>query len=417
MKSICFSKLFGLAAVAVCTFLTLACNKEDIPDNEDNQRVDIVLTKSQQAVMDNGNTFAVNLFKALSEKQEDKNVFVSPLSASVCFAMLANGAQGETRSEILSALGYGNSTMQDVNEYYKLILPSLLSADKLTTISSANSLWISNVLPILDSYTSSIKDVFDAELYNVDFCSQSTLPNINSWCAAKTDNMIPSLLASLDPNSVLVLVNALYFKGIWANKFNKSDNADNYFICSDATKVKTTFMHQTSEFASMVTDEAALCTMPYGNGAYNMFVIMPTRGTKMTDFIDRLTVDRLNEYYASQTGHSVCLSFPKFKTEYDTEDMLIPVLKQMGMELPFTALADFSPITSTGDLSVSEARQKAVINVDEEGTTAAAATYIGMVNSAFGPTETIEISFDRPFIYIIRETSTGAILFMGVKNE
>ena len=398
---------------APCLLIVQSCS---IFEGEGNELQYIPLTKSEEGVRDVTTDFSLRLFDHVVTADSGKNVFISPLCMSMLNAMLANGAKGDTYQEIVEAMGFVEPKMDEVNGYFSTMVSALSKADKSVDFSLANSLWISRNFSAKSSFKSRLKSVYKADLYNVDFSKKATVSQINKWCNSKTSGMIPELVGQLNDMTVMMLVDALYFKGEWQLKFKPENNEKGNFFRLDGMTSPVTFMQvKTATLKGYADEEVRIVRMPYGNGAFYMEAILPQTDDFM-GFVHGLTLERLSGWAANNT-EVIDLKFPKFKESYNTGmDILVAAMQAMGMKKAFTPSADFSGI-SDNPVWVDAALQKAAISVDEGGTEAAVAGLYKLrkANNVQKDPKEIQMYFDRPFIYLIREQSTGAILFMGAK--
>jgi len=373
----------------------------------------IVLTKSQQAVLDKGNNFAFDLLRECYVENKGGNVFLSPMGVTVVSSMLANGASGETYDEIVAAIGMKDYPLDDINACYAAMVSGISKADPSVALSLANSIWVAKDLGLRKQFSSNMSKVFDAESFAVEFGPSKTLDQVNNWCSKKTSGLIPKMFNQLDGQIRMLLINALYFKGDWTYSFDEANTVEGDFRTLTGQTVKLPFMTLMQETLNVYQDASlTLVKMPYGNGAFFMEAVLPAGDFKT--FVEKLSLEQLNAWDASAGPTAIRLRFPKFTSEFDTEEMLVPVLNRLGMKRAFTYAADFSTM-SDEPLYVSKYRQKTYISVDEEGTQAAAVTVAEMRKNSAGMGQPVD--FDRPFLYLIRESSTGAILFIGTKVE
>ena len=394
----------------VLVFLPVAC--EGLEQQEGNDEYEpIVLTKSQQEVAYQGDVFALDFIKTVAKSFPETNFFVSPMSLSMLTSMLANGAEGETYAEIVKAIGMDKFTVDQVNDCYTTLVSALLKADKSVSLSLANSIWAAQGLNVLSSFKKQMTSVYQADTYVVDFAKPSTLTTINEWCSKKTQGLVPKMFEDIDPQVMMILINALYFKGNWSVQFDPELTKKGYFTTLSGSTVQMDFVNATGDFAGACDDDAMYVRMPYGNGAFEMWAILPY-GKDFYGYLDRISEHDLHRWKsATLRPQKIKLSFPKFKAEFDTDKQLVPIMQKLGMNKAFTSSAEFGKMSDAG-LYVSDMRQKAFVSIDEKGTEAAAVTVAEMRKNASGVTT---MAFDRPFLYLIREKSTGVILFAGVK--
>ena len=408
--------------------LVIGCNNELVPgqskggEPDDNivpvERHDIKLTVGQEKLVDKGNTFALNLFKEVLSREEG-SFMVSPLSVEYALAMLCNGAAGNTRDEIIKLLDFGDYQIDVVNDFYGYLTKELYGADNTVLLNLANAMvFNTQYTGIRNSYISGLENYYDALVKGFDFSkdNQVALSYINSWADEQTYGMIPELIGDLDPSSYLVLMNALYFKGNWnsKNEFKESDTAVGNFSAANGKNNKVKYMYQESTIPYGFNNYLQMVSLCYGNGAYAMDLMVPHENVSLEEALSSLSS---SAYPRSLRGDwFVKIKLPVFDTESDKIE-LKDALMNMGVKDAFDRnRADFSPMTEN-KVWVSEIFQKSKIKVNEKGSEAAAVTVMMMAGSPgleFTPPPVPEVYATRPFIYVIRETSTDAILFMGV---
>ena len=406
-----FKQISLWAVLAVCLFGLVSC--EGLSGEGGEKYDGIALTKSNEAVRDQSNDFSLKLFGELAASGQD-NVFVSPMGVVMLNLMLANGAEGETYNQIVGTMGMDRLTKDEINAYYKMMYKALMRADKKVSFSLANSLWMKQDFSFKGSYKNVLKNVYSADSYTVDFTKSATLDQINRWSDSKTSGMVPKILDYVNGGTVMMLANAIYFKGDWTNPFKKEATVSGTFTSLDGTKQNVMYMCQgTKDLTGYADDEVCVVRMPYGNGAFYMEAILPA-SDDFVSFVKGLSKDKLVKW-GNNTTEAIDLQFPKLDIGYDTGDgLLTGALVNLGMTLPFSNAADFSGI-SKNPVFVDVIRQKAKITVNETGTVAAATGLTALRGATFHEPVITQMYFNRPFIYMIRESSTGAILFMGSK--
>lgn len=406
-------KIIGLV---ICTtlFICSGCSKDE-SNPLPGKRHEITLTTRSKTINENIQNFSFKFFQQINATEIDEpNLMVSPFSLSMALAMTANGAQNTTLDEIKKILGFEDSSTEEFNEYYQTMMKELPNIDRSVKMSIANSIWAANNLMLKTNFVETNKIVFDAEVKNANFNSSGTLKAINDWIADKTNDCIKDFLRQLDPDTRMMLINALYFKGSWTSKFNKSDTKKKEFTNLDGSIEKVDMMHQENPFAYAANDIFEMLCLPYGNQAYRMMVLLPNKHTTMNDAIKQLDYQMYQSLYEKLNNMNINVELPKFKQKY--RKTLVDDMKTMGIRHAFSDNADFFGL-SEEPLSISDIIQGTYINVDEEGTEAAAVTVIGMETSAGPEVHPIQFHVNRPFIYLIQEQSTGAILFMGKVTE
>lgn len=396
---------------AIC-FAFSACGDDMEPKTK--ERVDIPLTPAEKEMAISGNNFGYNLFREIDKLQkEPANVCFSPISVNYLFSMLNNGADGVSRQEIQQVLGYVLSTPDEINAYNQKMLVASRDLDPQVTVETANSLWIREEFPVLAPFIEVNKKYYQAEIQNVPFNSQ-TLEKINRWASDHTHGKIPKILDGINEQGILYVMNALYFKGKWSQSFKKEQTKKETFTNADGSKSEVPMMRTTLNALYYTTNRYDMVGIPYGNSAFSMWIILPRPDVTLSSIISFL-----NESDAFQTSRAcqVNVRLPRFKVE--SEIFLNEMLGRMGMPSLFDSeKADFSLIHPARTLHLNMVKQKASIMVDEEGGEAAAVTIAGMVTDA-GPSHLPVVDFfvERPFIYMIREKSSGAIFFMGAINQ
>ena len=415
---------YTLSACIICCFY--ACNSNnDIPKIEEIQPDEpiestgdpeviqpaepIELTVLQGEKVDSDNCFAFKMFREVSAIS-GSNTFFSPLSLNMALGMLYNGASGDTRDEMAKALGMADLTEAEINAYYQKMSQALLEIDPLTEIGIANSIWYREGYPVKHPFIDINQKYFDAMVRALDFNKPDAADTINGWCAEKTNDRIKGIIVNPIPlNVMMYLMNALYFKSKWQNPFDKALTVQEDFTKADNQKIRVNMMAQTS-FLPYYADQYLQCVeMPYGNGAFSMVAILPVGNMDIDRLIEYLDNDTWQQVINRLNRWTVALKLPRFKVECELP--LNDPVKNTGMKLIFQGGLEN---ISDGPLHVSEIRQKTFVEVNEEGTEAAAVTTIVIITSDGGPPPPpVQFFADRPFLYLIKEKSTGTILFIG----
>lgn len=360
-------------------------------------------------VLTNYDNFVKPLYNEISAKsRKDENFMVSPLSIAEVLTMISNGAKGETLKQTLAVMGL-DTNVERLNESFSTTNKYLTKADPETSLAIANSLWIDKAFNIKDEYVSTNKKWLNAENRTQELTTNQTMNDINSWCDDNTNGCIKKLLNEpLAPSTNLVLINALYFKGIWTNKFSKNSTEESQFTNIDGSMTKVDMMHQTDSFNVWIGNKMDMIELPYGNETFCMEVYLPHRGEKLENCMKSLGQNTFFEIRDKKSKQKVNLGMPRMELKYDTS--IKEPLMNMGMTDAF-GNADLSGI-SNGAINISDIKHITYIKVDEDGTDAAAVTAAFVIGSA-APEPHVNFFVDRPFAYIIREKSTGMILFMG----
>lgn len=356
--------------------------------------------------------FAADLYQQL--RKQEGNLFFSPYSISTALAMTYGGARGKTADEMAQTLHFEAENENFHEDYGKLIARLNEQGEKDNyKLLIANALWGQKDFRFLDPYLNLVKHNYDANLELVDYvtAAEAARQTINTWVEDKTEEKIKNLIpaGALDAQTRLVLTNAIYFKGDWAEQFDKTETKPAPFYISAQETVQAQLMHRKGEYKYTQGDRLQVLQLPYKGDELSMLVLLPEeRGTGRLE--EKLSAATLNEWTKNLRQSEVDVYLPKFKMNSRFE--LGKVLAQMGMPLAFSGQADFSGMTGGRDLFISQVIHKAFVDVNEEGTEAAAATGVVMRLTA-APMETPEFRADRPFIFVIKDNATGAILFMG----
>ena len=402
------------AAMILSAPFVMACGFDKGPSTEVLEPCkEIRLSERQAAVQRCETGFALQLFREVASRDTKANLMISPFSASLCLSMAAAGAAGETFSQMAATLGFDSFTAEEIGSYYQAMCQGLAEADNSSSLAIANALWTAVELPLNPAYAEFLRSSYEAEVGQLDFGDPSSVNAVNGWVNRHTRGMIPTLLDNPDPDLRLLLANALYFKGKWAKGEMSAIQADFTDFSGEIASVP--FMASTRELGYYAGEGYAACSLPYGNGAYRMLVLLPDEGKDFGAFVAGLTPELWDRMLKGLSTQEVTFSMPVFKGEYRMDDLFQDVLESMGMVLPFTGSADFSGI-SAEPLSIDMILQKTAVDVNEKGTEAAAVTAIGMKNTAV-PMPPKVFSAERPFVYAIVEHTFSTLLFIGVHGK
>lgn len=408
--------LILIAALTFGSVLFCSCERDPHPE-EDNTNIPLVpisLTKGEQEVANSANAFGLNVYRALY--QEDQMLF-SPLSLSLALSMTACGADGTTAEQMSSTLGFNGIDPEDIAGYYNKMTGSLSTIDKKTTFESANSIWIDNSITAKESFLNTARKNFGAEIWNLDFSAPSSVDKINSWCSEKTHGKISKMFDKLNPDIVMGLLNALYFKGIWSFEFDGKTTKEIFSTIDGATS-KVDMMHADTKLSGCFYNGWSAMRLPYGNGAFSMEVILPPAGMPFSDAVNSFDSELWSNLLNNSRTYDVTLKMPEFKFDSNIDEMK-DILSDLGMPEAFTDDANFTKMAELrigGSLYISSVKQKCSIEVNTKGTEAVVVTAVmmGYTSTAYLP-EHVEFTVDRPFIFVIRENTTGSILFIGQK--
>ncbi|SCD21169.1 SERine Proteinase [Proteiniphilum saccharofermentans] len=417
------SKINSLLLMVIITslFWAMSCDKNgsdvragDLPDPI---RIDLRSAERQMVRADQ--TFAFEFFEHLFVEEslgEDNNFMVSPLSLSMALAMTWNGAAGKTKEAMQQTLKMDGFSDDELNSYYKKLREALLKTDPSTKLSIANAIFTNQSVKIKPDFVNTNRSFYEATVEAVDFTRPETVSIINKWASDNTNGLIEKVIENTKPEDLMYLLNAIYFKGIWTSEFDKKNTSERPFTYENGTRKNVEMMKQTAKFNYTNDGNLQLVQLPYGNQAFSMMVLLPAEDKKLQDVIATTRQEGYWENLKSGLHEAeVELSLPKFKTEYSKR--LNEVLAKMGMGIAFANVADFSRM-SDAPAKIDFVKQDTYISTDELGTEAAVVTTIGMIMTSLPVNpEKVVFNANRPFLYLIQENSTGAILFMGaVKN-
>lgn len=408
MKKLMFACAAALGILAACQ------NDDGVNNTVPKEYQPIELTEVQTRMASESTDFAFRFFQVANEvlgkeSQNRDKLILSPLSASYALSMLANGAGGTTLTELAEALGFSGFSIDEINAYNQKLVKKLAEQDNTTILSTANSLWMLDDFRTLDSYRETLTQHYDAEVRREERTKAKDA--INVWCADQTNGCIPEFLKS-EPSGDVLLLNALYFKGIWSSPFSKGATRTETFVNEDTSHSDVDMMNKEGRYQFAQNDLCAMVRLPYGNGAFALQVVLPQEAVGLGQCIEGLDRASWEALQESMTWEEVNIKFPRFSVE-DYQNSLLNVLRAMGVQEAFLNSADFGRMAEK-DLVVSSVDQSIYFKLDEEGTEAAAVTGTGM-SAEIGPNPNgvYEFHVDRPFLFLLTEKSTGSILLMG----
>ena len=378
------------------------------------QRHDIVLNSLQKDGLIAQNDFAFRLFN-IDVASTDKNSLLSPLSITQCISLAANGASEEVRDEIVGNFLPNGGSLDELNTLHQYLVESLTDVDNSSILTLANSAWVDKDYKILSPFADSIKGFYNAESSELDFSSPKAVDKINGWVNETTNGLIPTIFETIPPMSKLILVNTMYFNGAWLSPFMKELTEKSVFNNEDGKAVEVEFMSQTDRFDHVITPDYSVAQLPYGNQAFSFYALMPSEGTTL-----ELTAEKWSDIKKELEMGKVVISLPKFEIQYEVREIPKKMEKAGLSKLFTTSGALGNTVTPALPEGYVDMIHKTVFKVNEIGAEGAGLT--GMGWAELGPEggetpKTPEIILNRPFIYIVEEQSTGAILFIGaVRN-
>ncbi|AZQ62246.1 serpin family protein [Flammeovirga pectinis] len=362
------------------------------------------------------NDFSFSLLNSLSEIENNGNIFISPISIYTSLSMVTNGASYDTKTELINYLGFENDELVLLNSY-NLNLNKELKSSKVT--SSSNSLWYPKSLSVKTMFKKTLEGSYAARIKGVDFSKSEKVKNsINNWVASETNDKITDIISDVSKDDRMILVNTLYFNGIWEHQFDVKSTKEGSFFKEDGSEVETAFISENNQhYRSVANGDVYAIDIPYKGNDFTMTLIMPNdKAVKLNDFVKTLSSDKLLEIERQMEMKGVYLLFPKLKVDYEID--VIESIENQGLKSPFNYTAQFENLFKQydEDLHISKIAHKTFLDVNEIGTEAAAATAISISRSSFNP-EKKEFYFDRPFVLLIRSTESSNIIFMGMIKE
>lgn len=369
------------------------------------------LSPAEAHMVSAGNQFGFDLLRRARTAEGEVNLFLSPVSVSMALGMTLNGAQGTTLDSMRVALRLDGTPIDEINTGYRNLIDLLQSLDGTSQFRIANSIWAHSGIPFLPAFLDAGRTHFDAEVRSLDFGAPSTLGTINDWVSAKTNGKIPTILEEIAPEEVMFLINAIYFKGSWRLAFDpKLTRNAPFHAANGATQSVPTMWLDPELHRYSANRDLEMVELLYGNGAFAMTIVLPREDRTLADVTDGLDATRWAELVAGLHDREIGLALPKFRLEYKRS--LNDDLTALGMRIAFDpARADFYGMADVRPerLYITKVLHKTFVDVNEEGTEAAAVTSVGIGITSAPPV----LQIDRPFLFLIRERLTGTILFVG----
>ena len=402
---------FLITIVSVFTFFSCG---EDVDCNCDLPPDLRLITPEEEMIIESSNNFSFDVFSRINTNEPNKNLFISPLSISTALSMTANGAVGETKNGIKQTLHQDNLSDQEINEAYKTLVEFVTELDPEVTMNLANSNWYKEEYHIEETFKKILLEFYDAEVKATNFSNPGTKDLINSWIEDKTNGKIKDMIDQIPSNVVMYLINAIYLKATWQYQFEKDKTDKMDFFLTDGSKVQTDMMFSDGVKANFYTNETLqYIELPYGNGQFVFSILLPKDPEKLDETINKLDADQFNSFIEGADTSTFKVYLPKFKIEYKIT--LNDILAAMGMEQSFGNGADFGDLfVENLDLYISRVLHQSFLEVDEEGTEAAAATVVEIRELSIDPdAKPTVLNMNKPFAFFIREKHSKTILFSG----
>ncbi len=373
--------------------------------------------KVDPRLVDANNRFGFALLHQLREADERKNVFLSPTSITLALAMTYNGAAGETEQAMAKVMSLEGISKEELNQAAMDLRQSLQSADPKVELTIANSLWARQGISFKKQFLETNRQYFGAQVSVLDFGDPAAPQTINRWVEGNTRGKIKKIVDSIPASTVMFLINAIYFNGKWQKPFDKSLTQEKPFHLANGEQKRVPMMAQTGKLPYLKGEGFQMVSLPYGTGRLSMVIVLPDEGISLNEWLESLDAKTWREWTSKLVTTDGELQLPRFKTEYDK--ILNDALKSLGMAVAFDAdRADFTGMRDERDLFLEKVHHKAVVEVNEEGTEAAAVTSVQVgITSVQQPRPPFKMIVDRPFFFAIRDTRTGMVLFTGAVVE
>ncbi len=399
-----------LSLLIVSLILLSSCTRDMSALDKDQGSKIRIPSAIERQVIEASSEFGQNLFGRVSSGNPESNCFISPLSVSMALGMTLNGADSQTYEEMKVMLGFENLTAEEINSTYKNIIQELIQANPDIAMHLANAIFYRQGFSIFPDFLTVNQSYFNAEVSGLDFDDPQSVNTINGWVSDQTQGTIPTVLDEIKPETVMFLINAIYFKAQWLYKFDKAKTEDALFYTSGQNSVDCQMMHLEAEVPYTGSEQFEMAELPYDSN-FVFDLIVPT-GASLPEIVSAIQDGQLNTWLEGLTRREGTVEMPKFTFDFNTS--LVNYLQELGMIDAFIpGIADLSRISEQERLFISDVIHKSFVKVEEEGTEASAVTVVEVGYTSYPPSGPFHLRADRPFIFLIREKVTGAILFIG----
>ena len=359
------------------------------------------------------NDFGFNLINSIWQTEQNQNIFISPFSISIALTMTLNGAANQTEQAMIDTLQLQDVGIDSINSSYAQLLQTHETSDPKVTLTIANSLWGRRGVEFNAVFLQRNSEYFNAEISTLDFLDPNAVKTINQWVDTNTDGKIPKILDEIDSNAVLFLINAIYFKGSWQSEFDPSKTRERTFHLPTGSEKQVPMMERKGNYPYFQDQNLQAINLPYGEGQMSMYIFLPSNKSNLHTFMEGINTTNLDHWITQFREQEITVNIPKFKMEYSIKE-LKDILTTLGMGIAFDEdRADFSRMADLekvgGNLYIAKVAHKTFIEVNEEGTEAAAATSVGV------GVKSLPLRFiaNRPFFIAIRDNETKTVIFMG----
>jgi serine protease inhibitor len=355
--------------------------------------------------------FGFKLFSQLREQAPDQNLFISPTSVATALSMAYNGANSTTQTAMATALQLNGLSLEDLNQAQASLRAALTNPEPEVQLTIANSLWAKSGITFKPDFLASNQAAYAAQITQLDFADPAAPDTINAWVKENTQGKIPTVIDRINPDQVMFLINAIYFKGQWAHQFDSALTTERPFYLLDGTSKQQPSMTQSDRYPYYETEQFQAVSLPYGSGRMSLYLFLPKANSSLGAFYQTLTAENWQTWTSRFSKQQGTIRLPKFKLEYGVD--LKSALSALGMGVAFAASqADFSNLSDV-PTHIDQVRHKTWVEVNESGTEAAAVTSIGMTATSAMPGLPFQMTIDRPFFFAIYDHQTATLLFMG----
>ena len=389
-----------------------SCEKSDEPSEKEPKKID--LREKSAEIIEADKAFGFELFQEVYNLSEEDNLMISPLSVSYALGMTYNGAAGTTLEAFRDVLHFEDLTDREVNETYKYLMNQLITLDDKVEFSIANSIWYRLGFEVLSEFIATNQEYFDAAVEEIDFADPQTVEIINQWIEDKTNGKIKDMLDFIPIDAVMYLINAIYFNAQWKYEFVKDKTYEDNFYLADGSGHPADYMVVNGNFNYTSNEDFSAVELPYGDSTFSMVVMLPSGNKTVSDLVASLDAEHWDLWFDNSSMTGVQVELPKFK--YGFKSLLNYPLCNLGLEVAFSDAADFTRIRPAGGIFISRVIHQTFIDVQEEGTEAAAATIVELSRSVSEDTP-VFFRVYKPFLYVIKENSTGAVVFIGTVGK
>lgn len=397
------------AAILSMSFLLLQCSHTTEPEVE----IARELTPAEKSLVQSSGDFGLKFFRQIVSTEKDQNIFVSPLSISMALGMTLNGAAGTTQSAMEQTLELSGLSQGEINQSYRSLIDLLTGLDRNVIFEIANSIWYRQEMTFEQAFIELNQKYFDAVVRAMDFGdAEGAAHIINAWVNEKTHGKIDRIVEAGDINwgTVMFLINAIYFKGSWQYQFDPANTFDQGFALANGSTKAVPMMHLSGALRYAENDLFQSVDLLYGSGKYSMTVFLPKSGTDIDALAQQMNASNWQNWLAAFEEVDVDLALPKFTLKYELE--LSKALTALGMGIAFDAgNADFTGMHKDGGLYIGKVKHKTFLEINEEGTEAAAVTSVEIERTSV-PVN-IQMQINRSFLFAIRDSHSGTILFIG----